>query len=502
MKTTAFKRFLTAALLAATLLGAAGAGAQYNSFNQRDDKYRLLGLKRAKEYFEMTRKEFERQKDLFDKGLLSESELDRFKNSLADAEVNYQQSLLSVLFEQQYVSIQKAVKYQAADGSKHVRLTVENASGNSEEFRKLLNIDDELFRSLQPDVIQSVYISLYNNDGAIISQPYEFKLQELRSGSPKQVDFALLQELDALTVNIIYGNGSSRTLKILLQKDNSENKVVVQAGQFSQEAELGKSASYALTLEPFGGTNTSFSLMVVNLPLQINRYFKDAATQARLSQIKFTESVNTMRASLEVSLPDRPTDEVTMDRAIPFYVMVVPSVRAAELKDAESKAWTEDQIKKLNVGYAKLELMPRGSGRLLVKAPQLYYTVRRGEPVVVTMDLVNEGTRRLDNVKVDVDLPMNWTKAVEPAVITTLDINQEQRVTLTATPPEGIASGRYELRLRTSGLSDNQPVNAEDKTVTIEVQEDTNVFGTILIVVAILGIIGGIVAFGIRMSKK
>lgn len=486
----------------ASLLSPGEAPAQYNSFNQRDDKYRLLGLKRAKEYFEVTRKEFDRQKGLFDKGLISEAELDRFRNSLADAEVNYQQSLLSVLFEQQYVSIDRAVKYQAADGSKRVRLTVSNASGSSEEFRKLLGIDDELFRTLQPDVIQSVYLSLYNNDGAIISQPYEYKLEELRAGAPKVVDFALLQELDALTVNIIYGNGSSRTLKLLLQKDNTVNKVVVQSQQFSQEAELGKTASYGLTLELFGGVNTSFSLVVVNLPLQVNRYFRDAATQARLSQIKFTESVNTMRASLEVSLPDRPTDEIAMDRAIPFFAMAVPAARANELGNAESRRWTEDEIRKLNVGYVKLELMPRGAGRLLVRAPQLYYAVKSGDPVVVTLDLVNEGTRRLDNVKVDVDLPMNWTKAVEPAVIPTLDINQERRVTLTATPPAGIAAGRYEMRLRTSGLSDNQPVNAEDKTVTAEIEEGANVFGTIAIVLAILGIVGGIVAFGVRMSRK
>jgi len=495
-------RLFTLLLLASTLLSTADSVAQYNSFNQRDDKYRLLGLKRSKEYFEMTRKEFDRQKDLFDKGLISESELDRFRNSLADAEVNYQQSLLSVLFEQQYVSIKKAVKYQAADGSKHVRLLVSNASGSSEEFRKLLGIDDKLFRSLQPDVIQSVYLSLYNNDGAIISQPYEFKIEQLRAGTPREVDFALLQELDALTVNIIYGNGSSRTLKILLQKDNTVNKVVVQSQQFSQEAELGKTASYGLTLELFGGVNTSFRLFVVNLPLQINRFFRDAATQARLSQIKFTESVNTMRASLEVSLPDRPTEVVTMDKAIPFYIMIIPADRAAEMKDIEDRTWTEDEIKKLNVGYVKLELMPRGRGRLLVRARQLFYTVSTDEEIVMTMDLVNEGTRRLDNVKVDADLPINWTKTIDPAVIPTLDINEEQRVTLTAVPPPGTAPGRYEMRLRTSGLSENLPVNAEDKTVTIEIQEDANVFGTILLVLAILGIISGIVVFGIRMSKK
>lgn len=491
------------ALLAPALPGLApGASAQYDAFNQRDDKYRLLGLKRAKEYFEVTRREFERQKGLFDKGLISEAELDRHRNSLADAEVNYQQSLLSVLFEQQYVSIDRAVKYQAADGSKRVKITVSNASGNSEEFRKLLGIDDRLFRSLQPDVIQSLYLSLYNNDGAIISQPYEQKLEELRAGSPKTTDFALLQDLDALTVNIIYGNGSSRTLKILLQKDASVNRVLVQARQFSLEAELGKSASYGLTLELFGGVNAPFSLAVLNLPLQVNRFFRDDVTQARLSQIRFTESVNTMRASLEVSLPDRPTGEIAMDRAIPFFVVAIPAERAAALKGAEDRTWTEEEVRKLDAGYVKLELLPRGSGRLLVRAPRLYYTAGVGEAVAVTADLVNEGTRRLDNVRVDVDLPLNWTKAVEPAVVPQLGINEEVRVTVTATPPAEIAPGRYELRLRTSGLSDNLPVNAEDKTVTVELQEGANVLGTALLVLAILGIIGGIVAFGIRLSKK
>src|SRR5713101_6755177 len=92
-------------------------------FNQRDDQYRLLGLKRAKEMFETARKEYERQQQLFAKGLISQAELDRIHSNFSDAEVNYQQSLLAVLFEQQYVTVAKAVKYQTKNGMKHVRLT-------------------------------------------------------------------------------------------------------------------------------------------------------------------------------------------------------------------------------------------------------------------------------------------------------------------------------------------------------------------------------------------
>jgi len=476
--------------------------AQYNSFNQRDDKYRLLGLKRAKEYFELTRKELDRQGDMFNKGLISQTELDRSKNSFADAEVNYQQSLLAVLFEQQYVTVDRAVKYQSGDGNKRVKLTVANASGGGEEFQKLLGIEDKLFRSLQPDLIQNVYVSLYNNEGAIISQPYERKIESLKSGEPRVIEFGLLQDLDALTVNIIYGNGSSRTLKILLQKDNTANRVLVQSQQFSQEAELGKSATFDLTLELFSGVNNTFSFEVVNLPQQINRFFKDEGTSARLSQIKFTESVNTRKAGLEVSLPDRPTEQVTMDKAIPFYVLVVPTDRVDEIRKLEPKIWTEKEITALNVGFVRLELIPRGKGQLQVRAPQLYFGIKPDEVVDMTVDIRNEGTRRLDNIRIDLDIPLNWTKTVEPQVIPKLEINEERRVSLKITPPADVSVGRYEVRLRTTGLSDNQPVNAEDKTAIMEIQAETSVIGTILLVLLILGLVSGMVIFGIRLSKK
>jgi uncharacterized membrane protein len=477
------------------------ASSQVN-YNQRDDKYRVLGLKRAKEAYEAARRDYDRQLELYNRKLISQAEIDRSRNVFADAEVNYQQSLLAVLFEQQFVSVARAVKYQARDGQKHVRLTVANTSGSTAEFQKLLNIDDQLFRSLQPDVVNNIYISMTNADGAIISQPYEAKIAQLKHGEPQLLDFALLQDLDAVTVNMIYGSGSTRSMKIFLQKDASVNRVAVQSQQFSQEIELGKSATFDLTLELFSGVSNTFSLEVLNLPTQIDRFFKDPAGQARLSQFKFTETTNTRKAALEVSLPDRPTDEVTMDKPIPFYVVVIPRDQAQSMKNLQTKRWTQDEIEKMNVGYVKLELVPRGQGRLLVRAPQLFHSIKADGTVQMAVELVNEGTRRLDNIEVKIDPPLNWTKKVDPAVVASLGIGEEHRVALTFTPPPDISVGRYEIRLRISGLSDNRPVNAEDKTVTVEIAAGTNVLGTALVVILILGLVGGLVVFGIRLSRK
>ncbi len=471
-------------------------------FNQRDDKYRLLGLKRAKEAYEFSKKEYERQQDLFKKGLLSQAELDRSRVSFSDAEVNYQQSLLAVLFETQFISVEKAVKYQKSDGKKHVRLTLINTSGGNAEFQKLVKMEDQLFRSLQPDVIPNVYVSIANTDNSIISQPYEAKIDELRFGHPKDLDFILLQDLDAVVVNVIYGNGSSRTMKIFLQKDASQNKVIVQSQQFSQEAELGKTATYDLTLELYSGTSNTFALEVVNLPQQLNRYFKDPQTAARLSQFKFLENSNTRKAALDVSLPDRPTEEIQMDKPIPFYVLVIPRDRQNEFKNVTSRTWTQDEIEKLQIGYVKLELVPRGKGRLLVRAQQLFHSIKADGKVQLSIELINEGTRRLDNVKIEADVPLNWTKKIDPMVIQSLDISEEKRITLEFTPPLDIATGRYEIRLRTTALSDNQPLNGEDKTITAEIQSETNVFGTIIVVLLILGVVVGIVWYGIKLSKR
>lgn len=477
------------------------AASQVN-YNQRDDQYRLLGLKRAKEAYEYARAEYEQKQKLFEKNLISKLELDRSRNLFADAEVNYQQSLLAVLFEKQYVAVAKAVKYQNKDGRKHVRLRLENTSGGGADFKKLINLDDELFRSLQPDVVNDVYISLLNDANAIISQPYEAKIEQLRYGEPVEIDFALLQDLDAVMVNIVYGNGSQRSPKIYLQKDASVNRVLVQSEQFSQEADLGGSATFDLTLELFSGTTNIFKLEVVNLPPQINRSFSDPVSRARLSQFKFTGSTNTRRAALQIFLPDRPTPEVTIDKPIPFYVLVIPNDQDETLGEVRTKQWTPEEIAVLNVGYVRLELLPRGVGKLLVRALQLFYSIKPSEAVAANLEVVNEGTRRMDNVAIEVDPPLNWSKQIEPPLIQSLDIAEEKRVQFKFTPPNDVSAGRYEFRIRTTALSEDKPITGEDKTVTVEVQSEANIWGMAFIITSILAVVAGIVIFGIRLSRK
>lgn len=477
--------------------------AQSDFFNPRDDQYSLLGLKRAKDAYEVAQAEYERQQELFNKQLIARTELERARKNFSDAEVNYYQSILSVLFESQYVTVTRAVKYKAGDGNRRrVSLQIANAAAGGAEFDKLVNLDDEIFRSLQPDIISDVYISLMNDENAIIGLPYEAKIEELRYGDPQTVQFTLLQDLDAVSVNIIYGNGSSRQMKVFLQKDATVNRVAIQSEQFSQEVELGGSTDFGMSLELFSGESDTYKLDVANLPSSINRYFVDQASGNRLSQFQFTEGVNTRQAALRVFLPERPTEEVQMDEAIPFYAVAIPRDRIDEIGDLRDRQLTAADIEALNIGYARLELVPRGVGEILVKAPQLFHTIKPGEEVSVRIDLVNEGTRALNNVRVDADPPLAWTDEIGPDVIQRLDINEERVVTVTLRPPADVSPGRYEVRLTTTSLSDDQPIRGEDKTINIQIEQEANVLGTLIITLLIIALVVGIVVFGIRLSRR
>lgn len=481
---------------------AAAAQSTGNYYNPKDDQFRLLGLKRAKEQFESAESEFKRQQQLFDKGMISSSEFERAQSLYADAEVNYQQALLAVIFENQYVSVINAVKYQKSGSRKFVRLTLSNTSSGGGEFKKLINVDDELFSRLQPDIINNIYVSLLNDEGAIISQPYEKKINILEYGKPVTITFELLQDVDVVTVGIVFGNGSQRAPKIFLQKDASVNKVVFQSDQFSQEVELGTEANYSMTLELFSGSENTYKLATLNLPKQINAYFKDPISDARLSQFRFNEQTQTREAELEVFLPDRPGEQVKIDSTILFYVVAIPA-ESGDLQQIEKdKVYSEKEIKSLGLGYLKLELVPRGVGELKVRIQQLYFSVKQGDSVSVPIILENEGTRRLDNIEFDIDLPLNWQKKIEPAVIPSLDIRKEYQAVLTVFPPPDITVGKYDIRFATTSLSDDLLKKSEDKTITIEVQQEANIFGTLIIVLLIIGILSGIVIFGIRLTKK
>jgi hypothetical protein len=470
--------------------------------SQQSQTQKLLTLKKAQLQLEMMKGEFERALKLKELGLISEQEFVQKRTANLQAQVEYQEALISFMGSEARISVASAVKFQDKTGKKFVRVSLRYSSKELKQLEEL-NIDaEDLFPLDFLREIKDVYVSL-RSEGKIISDPYEKTIPSLALEQEKQVTFQLLKDVENLDVNVFY-SGKDETTAVYLQKGLSANIVTVNSAQFSQEADLESEATFDLSLEKFSGEANIFRLRVVNLPQQISYEFVDTQTQARLSQIKFTEGVTSMDLSLRLYLPKNADQEVLIDQPIEFYCLALDeeqSVRLNEMLSSSTKLEGKD-IDNLNAGSVKLEIIPRGVGKVEVQAVSLYHEIKVGQSVSMEVRVKNTGTRRLNNIRVFTELPLNWRSEIRPDLIQTLDQGREEIVAIDFLPPEGISVGDYEPKIKTECIADNRQVESEDKIVRIHVTAKTNILGISLLVLFLVGLLVGIVVFGIKLTRR
>lgn len=485
----------------AQILSIEAQGLRPQYYNPNDERFKFLALKKAELYLQETRSNYERAKELYQKGLTSEEEYEKAKLTYQHAEVAYQQAMLNVIFDKPHITIEKAVKYQTPEGKKRVKLTLLNTAGGSFDLEKLKTLGEQSYaEKLRPDELTNIYVSI-KNEFTIIGQPYEVKIPILKFGERKTIDFLLLQDVDEVVVSINYADKVDEK-QIYLQKDASMNIVAVNSIQFSQQADLGGKATFDLILERYTSENTAFKLEVLNLPRQITYDFIDPETGARLSQVKFPEGVTTKTLSLVLYLPDRTSEEIVMDEPIDFYALVLDREAEAKLREMGEGQLSPEQVGSIKSGKAKLELIPRGVGRIEVRAVNLYHEIKPGERVSMDVTVRNNGTRRLDNIRISTDNPLNWQSTVVPDLIQFLPPEKEHTVNITFIPALDLGVGDYEAKIKTECMAENRRVESEDKVVRIHVSARTNILGSAILIVFLIGLVLAIVIFGIRLSRR
>jgi len=497
-------------------------------FNPRDDQYRLLGLIRAKAELEQAQSEYQSLQSEHDNGIISKNEVEKARVRMESARVNYLQQSLAVIFEQPHVLIEKAVKSQGPNGEKYVRLTLRNTAGSSVESERLADlIDEDILGQLQPDRLRSVFVSLKDQPGiggTIISSPYEKRISELKFGQPVTVSFRLLQDRDTVTVSVTYASRLDEKV-VYLEKDASANVVSIQSTQFSQEADLGSSAVYDLGLEQFTDTANTFRLAAVGLPPDIRYEFRDPESGARLTQVRFPVGVSQRDLSLSLALPQRaggslPVD--ALDRPLRFWALVLNDRDGQKLdawlaarggtsggdnggeggKGTIDRAQITAFLDTLDAGRVRLELIPRGVGRVEMRAPNLYHEIEPGEAVTMEVTLKNTGSRGLDTLRLVAETQLGWQGRVEPDLIPSLPVDGERPVRVTFTPPADVSVGDYQMRLRAESAAGDRRVESQESTVRIHVDAPTNLTLTGGLALLLLLLVAGIVWFGVKMTRR
>ncbi len=471
------------------------------AISQVSDQQRLLELKAAWVKMQNAASERDRYRRLFDLGLAAESDLAAVQTAYQVAQVTYQQRFLELFAATPRLSVARCVKSYQGEARQSVTVTLRNSSAPALDWRTVGIADDQV---PMPDMeslrsIRDIVVSLTDGDGTIISDPYERVVGELGPDGRSSLHFQLLKDVDALVVALHYA-GRSESFPVYLEKDRSANVVRLQSEQFSQEADLGAAAVYDLRLECYSGSGSVFALRALQLPEEIGAEFLDPATGARLNQIKFTEGVTSRNLQLRVFLPDVVSERVTLDRAVPFLVAALGREQAAEL--AAGRELGEASLAAVRASSVRLELVPRGVGKLEVTAPILFQEVQRGEPAALDVTLRNIGTRRVDNVRLHADAPSDWQVTVTPALAERLEPGAEVRVAVALAPPAAVAVGDYPVRLRTEAYADSRRIESHDQSARIHVVAPANLVGMGLLVTLLLGVVGGLVWWGVRVTRR
>ena len=470
--------------------------------SQESQTTKLLALKQAQLKLEQLKGDFERALKLKEQGLISEEDFSRTRTAYLQAQVSYQEALISFMGSEARISVASAVKYQDRSGKKYVRVSIRYSSRELKELAKLNINAEDLFPLDFLKEIKDVSVSL-KSEGKIISDPYEQRIASMPLETVKEVTFQLLKDVESLDVNVFYA-GKNETTSLFLQKGVSANIVTVNSAQFSQEADLESQATFDLSLEKFTGEANIFRLQVVNLPQPITYEFVDPQTQARLSQIKFTEGVTSMQLSLRLYLPKNADERVVIDKPIEFYILALDNEQSAKIADmlSDKTHLSPEEIESLKAGNVRLEIIPRGVGKIEVQALNLYHEIRVGENVKMEVRVRNTGTRLLNNIRIYTDLPLNWRSEVKPDLVATLEQNKEEIVNIDFIPPAEVSVGDYEPRIRTECIAANRRVESEDKIVRIHISAKTNVLGITALIVLLIGLLVGIVVFGIKLTRR
>jgi hypothetical protein len=492
------KTFAAAAVVLAAALALAAQ-------TQESQSMKLLRLKSAQLSLELRKADFDRYLKLKEDGLTSEADYAQRQTAYLQAQVDYQQALISFMGSEARISVASAVKYQDRSGKKFVRVSLRYASKELKELAKLNISAEDLFPLDFMKEIKDVYVSLLS-EGKIISDPYEKSVASMPIETERDVTFQLLKDVENLDISVSY-SGKTETTAVFLQKGVSANMVTVNSAQFSQEADLESTATYDLSLEKFSGEANVFKLEAVDLPQQITYEFSDPTTSARLSQIKFSEGVTSLKLQLKLFLPKNPDEKVVLDRPLEFFVLALDNDQTQRLRDIEAAAGGAtgiglDALEGLKAGLAKLELIPRGVPKVEVQAVNLYHEIKAGDDIAMDVTIRNTGTRKLNNVRVFCDLPLNWRVEISPDLIATLEQNKDEVVKIKFLPPDDVSVGDYEPKIRTDALADNRRVESEDKIVRIHITSKANVIGIGALVLLLVGLLVGIVVFGIKLTRR
>ena len=283
-------------------------------------------------------------------------------------------------------------------------------------------------------------------------------IPSLKLGAQKTLTFRLLRDSPRVGVRMKFLD-KERVMSIVLKKEALQDVPTINSAQFSQEGDLGTKVRFDIMLERLSEEEKTFRLVVINLPREIDYAFVDPNTDAKLSQVKFTEETPKQRLNLVLTIPEKLSRE-RVDRTIKLYVFVTEASELAAINALRKQHGDEpiprDDVEKIKGNQVALELIPRGVGELELIISNRYQEIQMGQDVTIRVDIHNKGTMTVQNVKAVVDPPYEWQAEVSPILIKEVAPGEKSPVIIKMMPPQELSVGEYDVQVEAQGEVGNE----------------------------------------------
>lgn len=446
---------------------------------------------------------------LFEKGLTDKTEVSKAEDTYNEARlqrdqatIDLEKTRLDFLNDALSVRLDKASIYRDLDGYKHVSLILTNASNINKviDDEKSTLIADGNKKALLRIENLKVSIRLNNN---LIGKPFEQMIQALAYGESRTIDFILQKETDLVTVCLNYATRDF-TFPVYLEKEAREDRINIEANQFSQEGELGNKVTYDLALERLVEDDKNFSLDAVNLPKEYVAEFME--NNVRVSRIRFKKESATKNIKLVVNIPSELPKDV-IDKKFIFQVVILDNISIRTLNDLKQasggQALPIEKLDASRISNASLELIPRGRAELTISAQNLFYKIKIGEVIKFNFSLTNTGTVNLDRVRVKLtSLPMGWSANIKPEKEIPVDVFAEKRIDVQIFPATDVVVGDYEAKIEAFTQHEGRDVKAEPKALRMQVEAKSNFLLGLLLMLVLVGLVAGVAVVTIKISRR
>ncbi len=317
----------------------------------------------------------------------------------------------------------------------------------------------------------------------MISDPYERMIAELGKDEIRSVRFALLRDVDELSI-VLRHSGREEVRRVRLTQGASGPPLTLRSDQLSQDGELGSEVAFRFRAERFARDEQDYELVITGLPDEIGYAFYNPENEVRLSRLSFPASSSARDLELRIHLPREPSPLVMMDQAIRFEIGCSPM-----------------ESRRMGAVLA-LELIPRGVGAFSIEISNLYRELTKGESVEIEARLENIGSRRIENLRIETVLPLDWHAEMVPPFIERLDQESSVALILHIEPPASVAVGDYEVRIRAEATALGRPIRGDEKLVRLHLKPKMSLFGIVTIGILLVAVFGGLIVLGLYLAKR